>query len=237
MLVLGEDFQERIARQVAADGVEGQPRRLRAAHPQVDRGDAVPALEHRGGQVKRLVQLQRARLHGERPGGGARLGARVDQPHPHALARQPQRQHQPRRAGADDQYGRAGHARLRPRSLRRRRHLGWRRAAAIWPLRRSALRASSPSFVHLLSLLCCAAGGHAVRSLRIGTIAHARAPHAAGARSRTAGRLLLRSRAACADFTAGRSRPSSGAVPRLQHPRRNAWLPPAATRRPFAPRR
>ena len=41
MLVLREDLQERIGRQVRADGLERQARRRFALHPQIDRGNLV----------------------------------------------------------------------------------------------------------------------------------------------------------------------------------------------------
>src|SRR4029077_2446881 len=117
VLVLRKDFQKGIAGEVAADTGKGHPRLRRAPHPQVDRRDPVSALEHGGGEIELLVQLEGARLHGERPRGRARLGARVDQPHRHTLAREPQGQHEPGGPGADDQYGAAGHAKLRPALL------------------------------------------------------------------------------------------------------------------------
>ncbi|HEY1433482.1 MAG TPA: hypothetical protein VGF39_17905, partial [Stellaceae bacterium] len=52
MLVLREDIQEGIRRQVRADTLEGQARRGFALDPQIDRWNLVAEFEHGIGQIK-----------------------------------------------------------------------------------------------------------------------------------------------------------------------------------------
>ena len=58
--------------------------------------------DDRVGEIELLVQLKRARLHGQRARGGAGLGGLVDDAHLDAEFCQPKRQHQSGRTGADD---------------------------------------------------------------------------------------------------------------------------------------
>ncbi len=73
------------------------------------RRDLVPVAHHGVGQIQLTIQLQRARLHRQRPRGGAGRGGLVDDTHAHAQFAQPQSQHQTGRAGADDQNVAAVH--------------------------------------------------------------------------------------------------------------------------------
>ena len=78
-----------------------------------------PPLDDRIGEANLAVQLERARLHGERARRRPRLRRLVDDPHAHAQPRQPQGQHQARRSCADDQDVRVGlgHTHAMPSTL------------------------------------------------------------------------------------------------------------------------
>ena len=62
-----------------------------------------PTIDDRIREADLAVQLERARLHGERARRRARPCRLVDDPDAHAQPRQPQGQHQPGRPGADDE--------------------------------------------------------------------------------------------------------------------------------------
>ncbi|VVO38618.1 hypothetical protein PS718_05588 [Pseudomonas fluorescens] len=103
MLVLREYFDERVGRQALADAVQRQLCDRFAIDPEVCRRDLMTVAHDGLGQVQLPIQLQRSRLHRQRPGSGARCGGLVDDAHLHAQFAQPQGQHQPGGAGADDQ--------------------------------------------------------------------------------------------------------------------------------------
>jgi len=104
VFVLGKDLEESIARQVRADGLEGDTRRALTERPQVDRGHLVAVLDHRLRQVQLLIQFEGACLHRERARGGTRFRGAIDDAHLDTETREPQGQHQSRRAGAGDQH-------------------------------------------------------------------------------------------------------------------------------------
>ena len=203
----GERSAGRERAQSAPDGAEGQRVPLRAAYPEIDRRMPVPALDHRIGQAELPVELERARLHGERPRGGARLGALVDRC----------RTRTPRRASHSASTRPVGPAPTistvalgtrtsasSPSRSAGRRHLqlgaARARAARHAPLRRLLARPRARAVPPVR-----ATGGtrREARAPLWHTLAHGEAR----ARRRRAGRLLLRGRAVCADFAARRSRP------------------------------
>ncbi|MCY1430151.1 hypothetical protein D9M71_460920 [compost metagenome] len=111
MLILGVDVQERVGGKAGANGTERQPRGVFALDPKVGRRHLVTLPDNSLGQVQLAVQLQGPCLYRQRPGGGAGGGGLVDDPHLDAKLAQPQRQHQPGGAGADNQDVTAVHRR------------------------------------------------------------------------------------------------------------------------------
>src|SRR6516162_9514873 len=103
MLVLREDMQERIGRQVRADTLEGQARRRFALHPQIDRRNLVAEFEHGIGQIELAVEFERPRLNRQRPRSRAGLWHLVDNADLYSKPRQPERQDQSSGTGANDQ--------------------------------------------------------------------------------------------------------------------------------------
>ena len=81
MLVLGEDLEEGIWRQVRADRLEKQARRRLALHPEIDGGDLVASLHNGVGEVQLSVEFERPRLNRQGPRGGPRFGRLVDDAH------------------------------------------------------------------------------------------------------------------------------------------------------------
>jgi hypothetical protein len=81
MLVLGEDLEEGIWRQVRADRLERQARRRLALHPEIDGGDLVASLHNGVGEIQLSVEFERPRLNRQGPRGGPRLGGPVDDAH------------------------------------------------------------------------------------------------------------------------------------------------------------
>jgi hypothetical protein len=119
MLVLGEDLEEGIGRQVRADRRERQARNRLAFHPEVDSGNLVASLHNGVGEVELSVEFEGPRLNRQGPRGGPGLGRLVDDAHLGAKLGQPERQHQTRRTSADDQYIAASHSVLRNHGLSR----------------------------------------------------------------------------------------------------------------------
>ena len=110
MLVLGEDLEEGIWRQVRADRLKRQARRRLALHPEIDGGNLVASFHNGVGEVQLSVEFERPRLNRQGPRGGPGLGRLVDDAHFGAKLGQPERQHQTRRTSADDQYIAASHS-------------------------------------------------------------------------------------------------------------------------------
>ena len=96
MLVLREDMQERIRRQVRADTLKWQARRRFALHPQIDRRNLVAEFEHGIGQIKLAVEFERPRLNRQGPGSRAGFCRFVDDTDLDSKLRQPERQDQSR---------------------------------------------------------------------------------------------------------------------------------------------
>ena len=103
VLVLRIDLQERIGGEILAHGLEGQARGPHALHPEIDGGDFVTSANDDIREIELLVELEGPCVHRERPRGRPGLGGLVDDPNLHALLGEPERQDEPRGAGADDQ--------------------------------------------------------------------------------------------------------------------------------------
>ena len=63
MLVLWKDLQERIRRQVRANGFEGQARFRLTGYPQVHRRDLMTAVDHDVCEIQLPIELERPRLN------------------------------------------------------------------------------------------------------------------------------------------------------------------------------
>ncbi len=103
MLVLGENVQEGIGREVFAHRGEVEMNLLLALHPKIDAWNLVPVLKNRLGEVELPVKLERARMHRQGARGCAGLFGPVDDAAADAQLGQPQGQHQPGWASAHDQ--------------------------------------------------------------------------------------------------------------------------------------
>ncbi|MNL11656.1 hypothetical protein D3C87_1324980 [compost metagenome] len=103
MLVLGIDFEECVGCQALANRAQRQARHGFALDPEVRRSDSMTVLHHGLAEVELAIQLQRPRLHRQRPRRGAGARRLVDDPHADSQFAQPQRQYQSGRAGTDDQ--------------------------------------------------------------------------------------------------------------------------------------
>ncbi|CAI8749332.1 hypothetical protein EMIT0232MI5_130167 [Pseudomonas sp. IT-232MI5] len=103
MFILREDFDERVGRQAFADAVQRQLRDRFAIDPEIRRRHPMAVAHNSVGEVQLPVQLKGARLHRQRSRSGAGRGGFIDDAHAYAEFAQPQGQHQPGRAGADDQ--------------------------------------------------------------------------------------------------------------------------------------
>ena len=117
VLVLRKYFEERVGRQPFAHPAQRQARYRFALDPEVGRRHAMTALYHGVDKVELAVQLQRPRLHRQRPGCGAGCRCLVENPHADPQFAQPQCEHQPGRTGADDQYIATVHAPVLPGRL------------------------------------------------------------------------------------------------------------------------
>ncbi|MNQ51970.1 hypothetical protein D3C85_659710 [compost metagenome] len=104
VLVLRENFQERVGCQSLADLGQWQVRHGFTLDPEVGSRHPMAVLHNRVGQPELSIQFQRPRLDSQCPGRGAWGRGLVDNPHAHAQLAQPQRQDQAGRAGADDQH-------------------------------------------------------------------------------------------------------------------------------------
>ncbi|MNX94104.1 hypothetical protein D3C86_1263230 [compost metagenome] len=103
VFILREDFEKRVGCQTLADTAQGQVGHGLALDPEIGRSHAMAALDDGIRQAELAIQLQRPRLHGQCPRRGAGGRRLVDDPHADPQFAQPQGQHQPGRAGADDQ--------------------------------------------------------------------------------------------------------------------------------------
>ena len=81
MLVLGEDLEEGVWRQVRANRLERQARHGLALHPEID-GRNLVASRHNGvGEVQLAIEFERPRLNRQGPRGGPWFGRLVDDAH------------------------------------------------------------------------------------------------------------------------------------------------------------
>src|SRR5439155_18772123 len=114
MLVLWEDMQEWIRREVRADALEGQARRRFALDPQIDRRNLMAMFDHGVSKVELAVELERPRLDRQGSRGCAGLCRLVDDADFHPELSEPERQDQARGTGANDQNVAVLHFVLRP---------------------------------------------------------------------------------------------------------------------------
>ena len=78
VLVLREDVQERIARQLGADLCKRDPRLVASPDPQVDRRHLVAPFDDGIGQIELAIELERASVDGQCARRGPRCGGLVD---------------------------------------------------------------------------------------------------------------------------------------------------------------
>ena len=109
VLVLWEHEGEGKRTQAGAEIAEYRARAPLAGDPEAHRRHAVPAVDDRAGQMDLAVELERARLNGERPRSRAGLCRTVDEADRDFQVRQPQGEHQAGGSGADDEHGSIGH--------------------------------------------------------------------------------------------------------------------------------
>ena len=103
MFVLRKDLRIRKRTQAQAHLAEDGPCHLAAGNPEIRSEDLSSTFDHRVRQAHLAVQFERARLDGQRARRRPRLRRPVDDPHSHAQPRQPQRQHEARRAGPNNE--------------------------------------------------------------------------------------------------------------------------------------
>ena len=103
VVVLAEDQDVGIGRHGTSGVAERHPRHLPPLRPHVGAGGDLAKFESAIGDAELWVDLQRARLHAERPGLLRWSGVAVDDAHAHASADQLVGQHQSGRAGPDHQ--------------------------------------------------------------------------------------------------------------------------------------
>jgi hypothetical protein len=80
VLILGEDQHERERAQPDARAAERRACGAPPRHPQVHGVEMPAVVDQRVGEADLPIELERARLHHERPRGGTRLGGLVDDP-------------------------------------------------------------------------------------------------------------------------------------------------------------
>ena len=103
MLVLRKDQHVRKRADASAHVAEHGVRHRLAGRPEIDGAHRPSSRDDRVCEADLAVQLERARLHGQRARRRPGLRRLVDDPHAHAQPRQPQGQHQARRPRADDE--------------------------------------------------------------------------------------------------------------------------------------
>ena len=110
MSVLRKDEREGVWSQSFSDALEGNARNPVPTRPQIEFLDLDSARDDCVVKPNLVIELQRARLHGERAGSGAGLRGLVDDSHLDAELRQPEREHEAGRPGAGDQDGLVTHS-------------------------------------------------------------------------------------------------------------------------------
>src|SRR5260370_38326679 len=115
MLILRKDLQERVRRQSCSNLLERHARLRLPFDPEPDRWDLVAMGDHEIGQIELTIKFESASMNGERAGGRAGLGRRVDDAYFDAELGQPEREDQACRSSADDQDLAARHIFLRSR--------------------------------------------------------------------------------------------------------------------------
>ena len=103
VVVLAEDQDERIGRDGSPGLAQGNARHLASLRPDVGAGAALAEIERPLDDAELGVDLQRARLHAQRPRLQRRPGMAVDDERAHAAADELVGEHQPGGPGADDQ--------------------------------------------------------------------------------------------------------------------------------------
>ena len=103
VVVLAEDEDVRIRRDVLPGVAQRDVRGLSPLRPHIRAGAALAELERTIDDAEAGVDLQRARLHAERPRLQRGSGVPVDDRRAHAAPRELIGEHEPRRAGSDDQ--------------------------------------------------------------------------------------------------------------------------------------
>ncbi len=101
--VLGKGDRKGKRRAPLADEAERDAGRPRAFNPEIDGRDRYPAFHDQVGDSELPVELERAGLNRQRARRRTCFGRPVDDAHGNAAARQPEREGESRRAGADDQ--------------------------------------------------------------------------------------------------------------------------------------
>jgi hypothetical protein len=107
MLVLREDECVRVRTDPGAHVAEHCARHLTTCDPHVRGQYVVAARNDRVGQTDLAIELERASLHGDGPGGCPWRRRLVDDSHRDPQSCQPERHHQTGRPGAHDQHLRA----------------------------------------------------------------------------------------------------------------------------------
>ncbi len=103
VVILAKDQKERIRAQVASDIADRDSGGAPPFGPQIRTGRALSKLEGALDDAEMRVDLERARLHAQRSRLQSRTCMPVDDQHSDAVSRQLIREHQPGRAGSDDQ--------------------------------------------------------------------------------------------------------------------------------------
>src|SRR5262252_6656349 len=103
MLVLREDLQERIGRQVRADLFKRQARCRFSFYPQIDRRDLVAMFDYSVGKVELPVEFERPRLNRQGARGRAGLCRLVEDADLNPELAEPKRQDEAGGTGPDDQ--------------------------------------------------------------------------------------------------------------------------------------
>ena len=103
MFVLRQAQHERVGAESGADRAQRQAGQFPARLVEMHGLDPDPQRDEFVGKAHLLVKLQRARMHGHGARGLAGAAVAVDDAKRHAMAGQPQGEHEAGRAGADDQ--------------------------------------------------------------------------------------------------------------------------------------
>ena len=106
VLVLREDVQEAIGREIGDDLFERNARDLCAADPQPNPGHGIALARDSVREIELLIEFERAGVHSQRARCCPGLGRLVDDADRDALFCQPKGENQSGRACADNQYAR-----------------------------------------------------------------------------------------------------------------------------------